>query len=46
MDTKAYNRCIDYLMSKNTKCRRRNTDSKIMDIANCKICKKLLLGVE
>ena len=33
-------------IGQNTKYRYRNTDSKMIDIANCKTCKKTLLAVE
>jgi len=33
-------------IGKNTTYKRRNTDSKIIDIANCKTCKKILLAVD
>jgi len=33
-------------IDKNTTYTRRNTDSKIIEIANCKTCKQRLLAVE
>jgi len=44
-DIKAYHRYTDCVIGKNTKCRRRNTDSKIINIANSNRSNKWLLGV-
>jgi len=37
---------LTIFIGKNTKCTRKNTDAKIIDIANCKTSKKRLLDVE
>jgi len=45
-DQWAHNRTIYCLYSQNTMHNRRNTDSKIINLADCKTCKKRLLAVE